>query len=219
MGGGLCIPPMMLPPAMQHLQMPHMPHFPHLGMGMGLGYGMGLFDMNRTTTVPFPPMPGGHFPCQTIPGAAPQGLGIPGRNTLPMFGVPGPPIHPSVSGVQPFPSSASLPIRPNMAPQVSATVANMVLGQQQVTNQQHQSLNDEGTQGASTGGPQLQTVLQVTNHKKKQMKATLLVLSLSFLSNFNNRSRWITDISVYPLQHNQKAAIFWMVAATGQILP
>ncbi|KAK3160633.1 hypothetical protein QOZ80_1BG0062210 [Eleusine coracana subsp. coracana] len=98
MGSGLCIPPMLLPPTMQHLQIPPMAHFPHLGMG--LGYGMGVFDMNSTTTLPLPPMPGAHFPCQMIPGAAPQGLGIPGRNTLPMFGVPGQPIHPSNSKSQ-----------------------------------------------------------------------------------------------------------------------
>lgn len=161
MGSGLCIPPMLLPPTMQHLQMPPMAHFPHLGMG--LGYGMGVFDMNSTATVPLPPMHGAHFPCQMIPGAAPQSLGIPGRNTLPMFGVPGQPIHPSLSGLQPFPSLASLPVRPNLAPQVSAPVANMVQ-EQQVSNQQQQNLNVEGTHGTSTGDPQLQNVLQVANH-------------------------------------------------------
>ncbi|PNT70375.1 hypothetical protein BRADI_2g11100v3 [Brachypodium distachyon] len=35
MGTGLCIPPMLLPPAMQHLQLSQMAHFPHLGMGLG----------------------------------------------------------------------------------------------------------------------------------------------------------------------------------------
>jgi phytochrome-interacting factor 3 len=133
MGSRLCIPPMMLPPTMQHLQIPHIAHFPHLGMG--LGYGMGIFDMNSTATVPLSPMPGAHFPCQMIPGTAPQGLGMPGRNTLQMFRVPGQPIYPSVSSVQPLPSLASLPVRQNLAPQVSATVANMEQ-EQQVSNQQ-----------------------------------------------------------------------------------
>ncbi|CAM0881025.1 unnamed protein product [Alopecurus aequalis] len=35
MGTGLCVPPMLLPPAMQHLQLSPMAHFPHLGMGLG----------------------------------------------------------------------------------------------------------------------------------------------------------------------------------------
>ncbi|TVU21355.1 hypothetical protein EJB05_30985 [Eragrostis curvula] len=163
MGSGLCVPPMLLPPTMQHLQIPQMAHFPHLGMG--LGYGMGVFDMNSTATVPLQPMPGAHFPCSMIPGAALQGFGIPGRNTLPMFGVHGQAIHPSVPGVQPFPSLASLPVRPNLNPQVSATMANMVQEQQQVANQQQQSLNNEGTQGANTGDPQLQTILQVPTNQ------------------------------------------------------
>jgi phytochrome-interacting factor 3 len=165
MGSRLCIPPMTLPPTMQHLQIPHMAHFPHLGMG--LGYGMGVLDMNNTATVPLSPMPGAHFPCQMIPGTAPQGLGMPpGRNTPQMFRVPGQPIYPPVSGVQPFSSLASHPVRQNLAPQVSATVANMVQ-EQQVSNQQQQSLNEEGMQRASTGDSQLQTILQVS-HKQVQ---------------------------------------------------
>ncbi|KAJ1283397.1 hypothetical protein BS78_03G125700 [Paspalum vaginatum] len=162
MGSGLCIPPMLLPPTMQHLQIPQIAHFPHLGMG--LGYGMGVFDMNSSAAVPFPPMPGAHFPCSMIPGAPPQGLGIPGRNTLPMFGVPGQAIHSSASSMQPFPSLASLPVRPNVAPQVSAAMAHMVQEQQQgVATQQQQGLNNEAQQGANTGDPQLQTILQVEN--------------------------------------------------------
>uniref|UniRef100_A0A0A9DEX0 BHLH domain-containing protein n=1 Tax=Arundo donax TaxID=35708 RepID=A0A0A9DEX0_ARUDO len=164
MGSGLCIPPMLLPPTMQHLQIPPMAHFPHLGMG--LGYGMGIFDMNSTTAVPLPPMPGVHFPCSMIPGAAPQGLGIPGRNTVPMFGVPGQAIHSPVSSVQPFPSLAGLPVRPNVAAQVSATMANMVQEQQQgIATQQQKNLNNEARQAANTRDPQLQTILQVENQQ------------------------------------------------------
>ncbi|XP_062208807.1 transcription factor PHYTOCHROME INTERACTING FACTOR-LIKE 15-like [Phragmites australis] len=165
MGSGLCIPPMLLPSTMQHLQIPPMAHFPHLGMG--LGYGMGLFDMNNpgcSAAVPLAPMPGAHFPYSMIPGAVPQGLGMPGRDTVPMFGVPGQAIHSSASSVQPFPSLAGLPVRPNLAPQVSATMANMVQEQQKgVANQQQQNLNNEARQEANTGGPQLQTILQVEN--------------------------------------------------------
>ncbi|KAG8051950.1 hypothetical protein GUJ93_ZPchr0001g30094 [Zizania palustris] len=67
LGTGLCIPPILLPAALQHLQIPPMAHFPHLGMG--LGYGMGVFDMNNTGTIPaITPMPGARFPCPMIPG-------------------------------------------------------------------------------------------------------------------------------------------------------
>lgn len=165
MGSGLCIPPMLLPPAMQHLQIPPVAaHFPHLGMGLGYG-GMGVLDMNSAAAaVPFPHMPGAHFPCPMIPGAPlPQGLGIgmPGRNTMPVFGVPpGQPIQP------PFPSLAGLPVRPNLAPPhaSSAAMANMVQEQQQ---QQHQSLNNgASTAAAATASdPQLQTIVQVAFHK------------------------------------------------------
>ncbi|CAO2192694.1 unnamed protein product [Urochloa humidicola] len=162
MGTGLCIPPMLLPPTMQHLQIPPIAHFPHLGMG--LGYGMGVFNMNNTPAVPFPGMPGAHFPCSMIPGTPPQGLGMPSGNTVPMFGLPGQAIHPSASSVQPFPSFAGLPVRPNLAPQVSAAMANMVQEQQQdVATQQQQSMNNEVRQGTNTGDPELQTILQVEN--------------------------------------------------------
>nr|ACR38655.1 unknown [Zea mays] len=160
MGSGLCIPPMLLPPAMQHLQIPPAAaHFPHLGMG--LGYGMGVLDMNSAAAaaaaVPFPHMPGAHFPCPMIPGAPlPRGLGIgmPARNTMPVFGVPpGQPIQP------PFPSLAGLPVRPNLAPPhaSSAAMANMVQEQQQ--QQQHQSLNNGASTAAATASDP-QTIVQ-----------------------------------------------------------
>lgn len=168
MGGGLCIPPMLLPPAMQHLQIPPAAaHFPHLGMGLGYGV-MGVLDMNSAAAaVPFPHMPGAHFPCPMIPGAPlPQGLGIgmPGRNTMPVFGgvPPGQPIQP------PFPSLAGLPVRPNLAPPhaSSAAMANMVQEEQQ---QQHQSLNNGASTAAAAAAtasdPQLQTIVQVAFHK------------------------------------------------------
>lgn len=141
MGTGLCIPPMLLPPAMQHLQLSQMAHFPHLGMG--LGYGMGVFDMNSTGSMPMSPMPGAHFPCQMIPGAAPQGIGIPGVNAMQMFGVPGQAIPSSGSTVPPFTSLAGLPVRPNLAPQVPGAMPNMVQEQQGIANQQQQSMNKE----------------------------------------------------------------------------
>lgn len=145
MGTGLCIPPMLLPPAMQHLQLSQMAHFPHLGMG--LGYGMGVFDMNSTGSMPMSAMPGAHFPYQMIPGAAPQGIGIPGVNAMPMFGVPGQAIPSSGSSVPPFTSLAGVPVRPNLAPQVSGPMPNMVHEQHQgIANPQQHNLNKEAKQ-------------------------------------------------------------------------
>ncbi|EEC70435.1 hypothetical protein OsI_01449 [Oryza sativa Indica Group] len=162
MGTGLCIPPMLLPTAMQHLQIPPMAHFPHLGMG--LGYGMGVFDMSNTGALQMPPMPGAHFPCPMIPGASPQGLGIPGTSTMPMFGVPGQTIPSSASSVPPFASLAGLPVRPSGVPQVSGAMANMVQDQQQgIANQQQQCLNKEAIQGANPGDSQMQIIMQGDN--------------------------------------------------------
>ncbi|KAL2460646.1 Transcription factor PIF3 [Abeliophyllum distichum] len=71
MGAGLCMPPMMFPPGMQHIHPAHMPHFSPMGvgmgmgMGMGMGFGMGMLDMNGGTPgcpiFPVPPMQGSHF--------------------------------------------------------------------------------------------------------------------------------------------------------------
>ncbi|OEL29252.1 Transcription factor APG, partial [Dichanthelium oligosanthes] len=186
MGSGLCIPPMLLPPTLQHLQMPPIAHFPHLGMG--LGYGMGVFDMNSTAAVPFPPMPGAHFPCSMIPGTPPQGLGMPGRNTMPMFGLPGQAIHPSASSVQPFSSLVGLPLRPNLPPQVSAAMANMVQEQQQgIATQQQQNLNSEARQGENTGDPELQTILQLEN-QHFSVPSSAQTESGQFLDSAGNRT-------------------------------
>ncbi|KAG2588075.1 hypothetical protein PVAP13_5NG205300 [Panicum virgatum] len=184
MGSGLCIPPMLLPPTMQHLQIPPMAHFPHLGMG--LGYRMGVFDMNSTPAVPFPSMPGAHFPCPMIPGPPPQGLGMPGRNTVPMFGLPGQAIHPPASSVQPFPYLAGLPVRPNLPPQVSAAMANMVQ-QQDVATQQQQNMNNEARRGANTGDPELQTILQVEN-RHFSVPSSAQTESGQFLDSGSNRT-------------------------------
>lgn len=54
MGAGLCMPPIMLPPGMQHMH----PHFSPMGIGMGMNYGMGMgMEMNRghPNMFPFPP--------------------------------------------------------------------------------------------------------------------------------------------------------------------
>jgi phytochrome-interacting factor 3 len=97
--------------------------------------------------MPMSAMPGAHFPYQMIPGAAPQGIGIPGVNAMPMFGVPGQAIPSSGSSVPPFTSLAGVPVRPNLAPQVSGPMPNMVHEQHQgIANPQQHNLNKEAKQ-------------------------------------------------------------------------
>ncbi|GMP39752.1 hypothetical protein CsSME_00010463 [Camellia sinensis var. sinensis] len=76
MGAGLYMPPMMLPPGMQHVHPAHMAHFSPMsvgmgmGMGMGMGFGMGMMDMNGGSTMcPMIQMPHvqGHFPAPRPP--------------------------------------------------------------------------------------------------------------------------------------------------------
>ncbi|ONK63029.1 uncharacterized protein A4U43_C07F10660 [Asparagus officinalis] len=88
MGSGLCMPPMMLPPGMQHIRAPTMTHFSPMGVGMGMGmglsYGMGMLDMNSSPNCPLIPVPSMHtsqFPCTSV--------GIPGSAGLQLFGIPG----------------------------------------------------------------------------------------------------------------------------------
>jgi len=91
MGGGLCMPPMM----MQHMQAPMMAHFSpmgiRMGMGMGLTYGVGMYDMNGSpgcSFIPVSPIQGPQFACPPVAG--PRGLHrMPGPNSLQMFGIPG----------------------------------------------------------------------------------------------------------------------------------
>jgi len=91
MGGGLCMPPMI----MQHVRAPTMAPFPPMGIGMGMGmglsYGMGMYDMNGSpgcSFIPVSPIQGPQFACPPI--ARPPGLHrVPGPNSLQVFGIPG----------------------------------------------------------------------------------------------------------------------------------
>ncbi|KAM0947535.1 putative transcription factor bHLH family [Dioscorea sansibarensis] len=78
MGAGLCMPPMMMPPAMQHLRAAPMYSAMGvgmgMGMGMGMGYGMGMLDMNGSPSLQG--MPGGPASLQMF-GIHGQGLPIP----------------------------------------------------------------------------------------------------------------------------------------------
>ncbi|XP_062081712.1 transcription factor PIF3 isoform X2 [Humulus lupulus] len=96
MGAGLCMPPMMLPPGMQHMHAPHMAHFSPMGigmgMGMGMGFGMGMPDINGASSgypmIQVPPMHAAHYPGPPIPGHSAGMHGMTGPN-LQVFGMPG----------------------------------------------------------------------------------------------------------------------------------
>ncbi|XP_068663714.1 transcription factor PIF3-like isoform X2 [Aristolochia californica] len=70
MGGGLCMPPMILPTGMPPMHMPHIPCFSPMGvgigMGMGVGLGMGMLDMGPSNL-------------QRMPGTSQQMFGILGQ--------------------------------------------------------------------------------------------------------------------------------------------
>ncbi|KAJ0980041.1 hypothetical protein J5N97_015515 [Dioscorea zingiberensis] len=116
MGSGLCIPPMMLPPGMQHICAP--PIGPYstmaMGMGMGMGYGMGMLDMNGSAACPLIPQ----FPCTSLPGA--PGLhGMPGSSNLQMVGIPGQGFPVPMPRPPQCASFSVLSGKPNTVPEVS----------------------------------------------------------------------------------------------------
>lgn len=92
MGGGIYMPPMMVPAG---IRAPHMAPFPPMGLGMGMGmgmgmgvgmgFGMGMVDANGSPLVPAPPPP--QYPCASVPATV--GLrGMPGTSNLQFFGAP-----------------------------------------------------------------------------------------------------------------------------------
>ncbi|KAH7666519.1 Myc-type basic helix-loop-helix (bHLH) domain-containing protein [Dioscorea alata] len=96
MGAGLCMPPMMMPPGMQHLRAAPM-YSPmglgmSMGMGMGMGYGMGMFDMNGSPSL------------RGLPG---------GPASLQMFGIPGQGLPIPTPQLPQYTPYSTLPIRPD----------------------------------------------------------------------------------------------------------
>ena len=95
MGAGLYMPPMMLPPGMQHMHAPHMAPFSPMAfgmqMGLSMGYGMAMPDMNgvssRFPMIQVPQMQGTHLPVAHMSGpTAVHGMA---RSNLQGFGFPG----------------------------------------------------------------------------------------------------------------------------------
>lgn len=162
MGNGFCMPPMMLPPGMQHIRAPPMGPYSTmgLGMGMGMGYGMGMLDMNGSPLIP-------QFPCPSLPGA--PGLhGMPGSAALQMFGIPGqgfpvPMPRPAQSS-----SFSMLPTKPNSVPEGSEADINPVPQSAAETvpsssskDQHHQSINSELPPKTSVHNSQIQASMKV----------------------------------------------------------
>ncbi|KAF7805014.1 transcription factor PIF3-like [Senna tora] len=94
MGAGLYMPPMMLPPGMQHMHSPMSPFLPMgvgMQMGLGMGYGMAMPDMNggssRFPTIQMPQMQGTHLSAPPMSGPTAQhGMA---RSNPQVFGLPG----------------------------------------------------------------------------------------------------------------------------------
>jgi len=104
MGAGLCMPPMMMPPAMQHLRAASMysPMGLGMSMGMGMGYGMGMFDMNGSPSL------------HGLPG---------GPASLQMFGIPGQGLPIPTPQLPQYTPYSTFPIRPDTMGERSGVVA------------------------------------------------------------------------------------------------
>nr|XP_010941466.1 transcription factor PHYTOCHROME INTERACTING FACTOR-LIKE 15 isoform X2 [Elaeis guineensis] len=161
MNSGLCMPPMLLPPGMQHMHVPAMARFlptgVGMGMGMGLGYGMGMYDMNGSPScsmIHVPAFHGPQFPCPSIPG--PLGLhGMPGSVNHQMFGVPahGFPLS------MPRPSSSGISVKANSVPEITAPMTCAIPASDAAPasiseDQQHQ--NVETSPRSNTDNSQIQ---------------------------------------------------------------
>ncbi|KAG2697874.1 hypothetical protein I3843_07G124800 [Carya illinoinensis] len=104
MGNGVCMHPMMLPTAMQHINAAHLTHFSAMGAGMGMRMGMGM----GCSPVQFSTSQVGANALPGITGTSFQMLGFPGQ-AFPM-----PVSHPSF-----IPSLGSQPIQSVLAHGIS----------------------------------------------------------------------------------------------------
>ncbi|XP_010914797.1 transcription factor PHYTOCHROME INTERACTING FACTOR-LIKE 15 isoform X2 [Elaeis guineensis] len=126
MNSGLCMPPLLHPPGMQHMHAPAMVRYSPMGVGMGMGigygYGMGMYDMNGSPScsmIPLPHMHGPQFPCSSIPASL--GLhGMPRSVNHQMFGFPGQGGPLSIPRPSLFGSLSGLSARANSVPEITA---------------------------------------------------------------------------------------------------
>ncbi|WOK95209.1 transcription factor PIF3-like isoform X1 [Canna indica] len=146
MGSGLYMPPMMLPPAMQHICAPNMAHFSPIGVGLGTGIGLAP----GCPMIPIPPMHAPQFPYIPTSGLN----GVPGPVNPTMFGVQGQGIPVLMPRPLQFSTFAGLSMNANSVPEVNADANTAVAGEQQQNNlNAEQNTSTEETQiSASTQG-------------------------------------------------------------------
>ena len=197
MGSGLCMPPMMLPPGMQHIRAPPMAHLSPMGVGMGMGmglsYGMGMLGMNGSPSCPMIPVPSTHtsqFPCSSIPGTT--GLhGIPGSTGLQLFGIPGhgqglpmllprAPLFSPFSGVAAKGSSMNEATGSMVNPLPVSDVGPSSRSKDQL--QQQQCISLEATQKTNNSQPQVGTSSHLENDSWSMFPFAIFVSSIVLIT-------------------------------------
>lgn len=211
MGNGLCMPPMMLSPGMQHIRAPPMAHFSPMGLGMGMGmsmgmgmglnYGMGMLDMSGSPScplIPVAPMHTSQFPCSSMP--ATSGLnGMPGSTSLQLFGIPGhgQGLPMSVSRAPLFSPISGYAAKGNSMNEVSGTMGNPLSAtdagpsrtndrsqQQQCSNLDNKTSNTE-SQGVKESAEQ--ACLLQTGNQTSHASRNAAMNSFSDAGNVSNR--------------------------------
>ncbi|KAM6578531.1 hypothetical protein CsatB_030368 [Cannabis sativa] len=162
MGAGLCMPPMMLPPGMQHMHASHMAHFSPMsigmGMSMGMGYGVSMPDMNGGSSgypmIQVPPMHAAHYPGPPIPGHSAGMHGMTGPN-LQVFGLPGQGISMPMQRAPLVPMMGGTFMKPSMglnASGVGGSVENMESARPYTSKDPVQNTTTQVVQSNGIGG-------------------------------------------------------------------
>lgn len=162
-------PPMMFPPAMQHMRGPMVAHFPSVGVGVGTSMGL----TPGCPMIPIPPMHAPQFPCT-------PSSGLPGMN-----GIPGP-VNPSIFGVQgqgfpflmprppQFGTLAGFSLNTNAEPDGHTDNADRITSD----HQQQQNLNVEPN--ANTDETHIQVSTHILNHRVYQFIRSRCIMLYRF---------------------------------------
>ncbi|KAG6467952.1 hypothetical protein ZIOFF_072517 [Zingiber officinale] len=138
-------PPMMFPPAMQHLRGPMVAHFPSVGVGVGTSMGL----TPGCPMIPIPPMHAPQFPCTPSSGLSCMN-GIPGPINPSMFGVHGQGFPVLMPRPPQFGTLAGLSLNMNAEPDGHT---NNAVG---ITSDHQQQQNLNGEPNASTDKAHIQ---------------------------------------------------------------